>query len=406
MFFTDKTTSFLSLLIVYLLSYKILIYHPENPKYTLKRASEQHQITSSSLLLNENGQITETGWSLNYLKKLNLEKMKPSSFKIPLLKNLQFKKIDYFAFQFGKKLFQIRIASLNHSSFVLINFFDFETHELIYHSFDHFSLLSPSLKTPLLADDPFVLESNEYSFDTPKILVNVTQTRNPAKNSLLNVIDLKNGNNVKAKLMNERFIVQNDFFDVVPTNAQNTRFVYSLKSYESSCEGFLTVAGKYYSLLSSNCVSLTAFTRGFFNFKSNYLWASAFGRLPNGVLLSLNFGGGIGQVELLKSGEDFFKLHGKIHKLSPVMAVLGNETGLLSEVFFKTHADFQAKPGLTDVVFSPFKEQRASFSSLLVFSFDSSVTFGVFKGSFVDGSGVVTVFEGIHVFVERTSARW
>lgn len=406
MFFTDKTTTFLNLLIVYLLSYHIFIYHPENPKYISKRAGEQYQIIYPSLLLSENGQINETGWSLNYLKKLNLENLKPFSFEIPFLKNYQYKKIDYFAFQFGKRLFQIRIANLKHSSFVSINFYDFETNEIIYQSIQEFSLFSLSHKLPLLADDPFLLESHDYSFFYKKLLINVGQTRNPAKNSLLNVIDLNNNKGLKAKLMNERFIVQNDFYEIIPTNSQANRFVYSLKSYESSCEGFLTVGGKYYSLLSSNCVSVSSFTRGLFNFKTNWSWVSAFGRLPNGVLLSINFGGGIGHLNLLKSGEDFFKLHGKIHKLSPVITLYENMADPLADIKFKTHANFQAKPGLTDVLFSPSKKLDAGFRSSIVFSFDSEMIFGIFKGSFVDESGVVTLFEGIQGFMERVKVKW
>lgn len=400
----DKTTAFLNALIVILAAYNLIVSQPPPAKWKGAPAAGQTRVTALEPLLGADGGLLSPGWSSRYNRILNLDLARPNWMGVPLPPRWALRQLDRFVFSFNRRVFYVALASSGNLAVSSITFFDFETNELLFHSAEA-SLAPLGLrKLPRLADDPFEQEGFETAFEGARNSVRVFQGKNPMKSTFHTNLNLQVEGHLKAKLMTERFTAQNDFFEAVPVTADRRAWVYSLRSYESLCEGFVSHMGKYHSLLHSNCVSVAAFDRGFHKYKTNWVWVSAQGKTANGTHLALNFGEGVADPSAARSSEDFFKTAGVIHKLSPVDLPPAQEDWA-TPVHFQTVTGFGEAVGKTDVKFVP-KRRVTSRRGWFALLWDVEVVFGTFSGTVEGETGVQVSFEGLVGFVERARLKW
>lgn len=400
----DKTTAFLNALIVILAAYNLIVSQPPLAKWKGAAAAGQTRVTVLEPLLGADGGLLSPGWSSRYFRILNLDLARPHWMGVPLPHRWAFRQLDRFVFCFNRRVFYVTLASSGNLAVSSITFFDFETNELLFHNAEA-SVAPFGLRSlPRLADDPFEQEGFDTVFEGQRNSVRVFQGKNPMKSTFHTNLNLQVEGQLKAKLMTERFTAQNDFFEAVPVTPDRRAWAYSLRSYESLCEGFVSHMGKYHSLLHSNCVSVAAFDRGFHNYKTNWVWASAQGKAANGTHLALNFGEGVADPVAARSSEDFFKTAGVIHKLSPVELPPAQEDWA-TPIHFRTVAGFEEAAGSADVKFVP-KRRVASRRGWFALLWDVEVVFGTFSGTVEGEAGARVSFEGLVGFVERARVKW
>ena len=399
MFFPDRTTTCLNLLIAVLLVHNWLVRDSVVAKWDRLKASDQLRITEATEALDDNGRVLVFGWSSQYLNRIDFAKARPRLWGVPLPARLQLRKMDCFLFFFRGKVAQVHLAHLGHSFALLFHLYSFEEQQTLFWQSDFGAFYSLGRSFPDMADNPFDGHSHGLRLENADLAFQLTADENPAKNTFLTelVLTLKDGS-FKAKLVSERFKSQEDFYEVYPTSADRSSFVAHFKGFESVCEGYLSFGGKYHNLMNSNCVSLLSQSRGFHPRKSQGVWAAASGRLPSGSFFSLNLGQHSHEPGLTASSEDFFKTDGVVQKLSPIAVDLDSRDEL-GRVVLRTVEKFRNSRGKAEVLFSPQREHVVERKDLL-FSFHKRTVFGLFQGYVITDKGVPLNFEGIPGFVE------
>lgn len=404
MLIRKNLTNFLNLMISLLLFYKLFIYHPENTKWGKLSSENQSILNGGYSIINENGKVIEFGWSRKNLKSINLDEFKHYFFVPKILRNWSFKKIDQFLIMFDKKLIHLSISDSGHTSFAFIKVFDFSSGKMLANFQQTKIKMIDKKGYPEMLDDPFSFEHSEYEFEKNNFHLKVSQTANVVKNTFLSLIGVNIEDELKLKILHERFRVQNDYYELLPVSDRSGSFVYSLKSYETCCEGFINLNGQHFALSTTSCIGLGAFSRGFYDYKTNWIWVSGFGRLVDGTLFGLNLGGGIGNTDLSKSVEDFVKINGEVHKLSPVEIKL-DKLDLTKTVELRTFREFDADFGYLEAVFTPINNAPTGFDHFF-FKWKTTAVYGSFSGKVILKNQTVVHFDQLLGFLETTKIMW
>ena len=190
--------------------------------------SEQNRITSPGNLLREDKQLSEQGYSLSYLKRINFDKVYSPFWGLSIFKNKRYKMFDNFYFLQDDKMISFAISDLG----LGINF------RLFYYNFTEKRMLEDFSETitwrnnasPKLEIDPFSGLDFNYQWSRKNNFIEIAQKK--GSEGWLYECKFqtpKIGGNIQM----QRNSSKQDYYEIFPTTSNPKMFFYQMKSYQN-----------------------------------------------------------------------------------------------------------------------------------------------------------------------------
>jgi hypothetical protein len=345
-------------------------------------SSGQQEILSHGPLLDQDGNLTQAGWSRQPILDCNLEQA--NFYRIRSLQRFRIKRWDYYGVTTPDFYFSMTIADLGYAGQTFVYFVDFKngTH------------IEETVTIPFGSGVSLPRNSTEgeSSYESEALSLQF-QVVPEGRHLSLNWPKFA-GIGIAADLK-LRLVEDHESMVVVIPFAQN-RFYFNRKVNCMPAEGWVEYRGQRYSLSSTNSLGNMDWGRGIWPYNSFWVWASASGFLTDGRTLGLNLGFGFGDTS--RATENALILDGKIHKL-----------GIVDFKYDPTHFMNPWKLSSADdrlsLTFEPFVE-RVARTNLVIIRSEVHQMFGRYGGRVELDDGERVEFEGLVGFAEEHYARW
>jgi hypothetical protein len=344
----------------------------------------QHEITSATSLLDQEGVLKQVGWARYPLLECNLEKV---AFYPPFLRRLQFARVkvwDYYAIFTPTRFFSATIANLGYAGNVFVYTLDFETGDL-----HEEGLVIPLGRGVSLSRQTMGI--CEYQGQGVHIKFETTSN---SREIFVDWPDFYNGRGIQAEISLTQPPNHESMNIVIPIPAK--RFYYNHKINCLPATGNLNYGAAQETLSPESSLGQLDWGRGVWEYSSFWNWASASGFLPDGRTAGLNLGRGFGDTSA--ATENALILDGRIHKLDQVTFEYDSSD-------FMKPWKFTDNEGRLDLDFTPFKDRFAATKLLVI---DSQVLqlFGRYSGKVISAEGEEIQINDLIGFAEEHQARW
>lgn len=343
----------------------------------------QHEITTPSKLLDQDGRLIQKGWARQPYLDCNLENL--SFYAVRLLQFLRVKRWDYYAVFTPDVFFSATVADIGYLGNLFVYLIDFETvwlrEESILVPFANgVSLPQNSTEGDTVFDNGNVSIKFHLSGDMRRVMVDW-----PGYNKGEGIVS-----DITLHLPPEHESI------VMATPFDEKRFYYNRKVNCLPAEGWIRRGSREYSLDARTCLGGLDWGRGVWPYKSFWNWASASAYLPDGRALGLNMGEGFG--DLSHTTENCFILDGRVHKLENIPYQYDPSD-------YMKPWRFVSSDGRLDLEFVPFVE-RAAKTNLLVLVSEVHQMFGCYSGWLVTDEGERIEVRDMIGFAEEHHAKW
>lgn len=346
--------------------------------------SSQHEILTSSPLLDAQGRLTQAGWARAPLLDCNLEQAGFYPRPLRFLQRLRVKRWDYYGVTTPDRYFSVTLADLGYAGQAFVYTVDFATGH--YHE--------ETLTIP--PGDGIILPRNstegESSFDNGKVRMRFQVTPN-SRQIAVNWPEF-GGQPLSAEISFAAASAHDSTVVVIPI--RGNRFYYNRKINCLPATGWLQIGDQRTQIIPETCLGNLDWGRGVWEYRSFWVWASASGFLADGRTVGLNLGFGFG--DTTAATENTLILNGRIHKLSQVDFSYNAQD-------FKQPWRMVAPDGRLDLTFMPFVERVATTNLLLIASTVHQL-FGRYHGHVVTDDGERIAVDGLIGFAEEHHARW
>jgi hypothetical protein len=343
----------------------------------------QTELTQPGPLLNEQGGLTQVGWSRKPLLECNLENAHFYSLKF--LQRFRIKRWDYYAVFTPQRFFSATIADLGYAGNIFVYSLDFTSGDL--HEEGAVIPLSRGINLPRDSS------SGETVFESKQMSLRF-QAGQGERHISVNWPGFNKGRGVKAEIT-LRCLPEHESMTIVIPIGQN-RFYYNRKINNMPAFGTIDYGDWHEELTPDQCLGSLDWGRGVWEYKSFWNWASASGFLADGRRIGLNLGCGFG--DLSRATENCVIVDGRIHKLGAVR--------------FGYHSDNYMRPwrftddeSRLDLTFTPFKDRTAQTNLGVIFS-EVHQMFGRYTGQVHLDDGQVIEIKDLIGFAEEHQARW
>ena len=345
----------------------------------------QTEITTPGPLLDQQGNLTQVGWSRQPFLDCNLEQ---ANFYAGLKHPLQFlrmKRWDYYAIFTPRRFFSATIADLGYAGNLFVYTLDFETKEL------H----EEGLVIPLSMGVSLPRNSQEgvSSFEGKGLKLEFSAGKD-GRQVRVDWPAFHEGRGIQADLRLHCPPEHESMTIIIPI--EKKRFYYNRKINSMPAEGRLMYAGEEEILQPATSCGSLDWGRGVWAYKSFWNWASASGFLPDGRTVGLNLGCGFGDTSA--ASEDCLVLDGRVHKLDRVQFIY-------DPLDYSKPWKFVDNQGRLELEFVPFKERVAQTDMKIIFS-EVHQMFGRYSGRVAADDGEAIQLEGLIGFAEEHQARW
>lgn len=182
---------------------------------------------------------------------------------------------------------------------------------------------------------------------------------------------------------------------VVPWSRR--RFQYTVKETGLPAVGTVTVAGQPYTFDSGEALATWDFGRGKWPYRITWNWASGAGRLPDGTMVGLQFGGkwtdGTG------ANENAIFINGTCHKIA------GDVRWEYDPGDWSAPWHLSTPDGMVDVTLHP-SYVRSDTTNAGVIANDTHQCFGTWHGEVRPPNQPTRVVDGLRGWVEEVRNRW
>lgn len=334
-------------------------------------------------LLDDKGNLTQTGWAPQQVLDCNLEKAR--FYRIKFWQPMRIKVWDYYAVTTPTHFFSFTISDIGYVGMVFAYVIDFASGKYE----------EQTLTIPLASG--VSLPRNSYAGETTytgggrslrfwvedgkrKISVQWPKFGNTELDAELTLLH----DSEKHESMNI----------VIPIKGK--RFYYNRKINCMPAEGWVKYRGETYQITPDTCLANLDWGRGVWEYKSFWVWASASGFLKDRRKIGLNLGYGFGDTSA--ASENCFILEGKIHKLGVVTFTYDNRN-------FKAPWKMLSPDGRLELVFTPFFE-RVAKTDLKVIQSEVHQMFGKYNGFVVTDEGKKLEIVDLIGWAEEHHAKW
>jgi hypothetical protein len=343
----------------------------------------QAEINQPGILLDEQGRLSQVGWSRQQPLDCNLENAR--FYRIRPFQRFRIKRWDYYAVFTPKRFFSATIADLGYAGNIFVYTLDFTTQELYEEG-----LVLPLGKSISLPRNSSAGESH-FEDRHARLHFSTLPTNRKIEVSWP---AFHGGRGIQAEISLAYLPQHESMTIVIPIGKK--RFYYNRKINCLPAQGFIKYGDVREDLLPSESIGSLDWGRGVWEYRSFWNWASASGFLPDGRTLGLNLGCGFG--DLSAATENCLVLDGRIHKLEQVSFNYIPRDYMQPWKF----TDSQSR---LDLVFTPFKERLAQTNLGIIFS-EVHQMFGFYSGKVSTDDGEVIQINNLIGFAEEHQARW
>jgi hypothetical protein len=343
----------------------------------------QHEITTTSPLLDDQGHLAQVGWARGPLLDCNLERAAFYARPLRFFQPLRVKRWDYYGITTPARFFSVTLADLGYACQAFVYTVDFAARR--WHE-ETRTIRPGGVSLPRNSTDGV----SEYSNGDLRLRFAAAAGE---RRLLVHWPDF-GGQPLHAEITLQTPPAHESTVVVIPIGAQ--RFYYNRKMNCLSASGSLQIGSEREEIAPESCLGNLDWGRGVWEYRSFWVWASASGCLPDGRTLGLNLGFGFGDTSA--ATENTLILQGRVHKFGPV-------------AFTYDAANFQAPwrmvapDGRLDLTFTPFLERVASTNLLLIRS-EVHQLFGRYQGTAVTDAGETVHIDELVGFAEEHHARW
>jgi hypothetical protein len=263
----------------------------------------QKELTQSGLLLNQDGELAQVGWSRFPRLDCNLEEAR--FYTLRPLQRFRIKRWDYYAVFTPRRFFSATIADLGYAGNIFVYTLDFESGAL-----HEEGLVIPLGRGITL---PRNSETGETHFENKHACI--TFTALPGERRVeVDWPGFDDGRGIRASLAMQCPVDHESMNIVIPIGRR--RFYYNRKINCMPVQGSLTYGEISEALFPDTSLASLDWGRGVWEYSSFWNWASASGFLPDGQTVGLNLGCGFG--DLSAATENCLVQNGRVHKLEHV----------------------------------------------------------------------------------------
>jgi len=345
----------------------------------------QNQITQSGPLLDENGNLSQAGWSPHPVLDANLEQ---AAFYGPILHPFQrfrIKRWDYYALFYPGGFFSATIADLGYAGNVFVYTLDFETK----------TMHEEGLVVPLAKGISLPPNSEQgQSIYRGKGVQLIFRSQPERQEISVDWPGFHERRGIQAEIHFECLPGLESMNIVIPM--EKKRFYFNRKINCLPANGWIRYGRKNIELAAGDAIGSLDWGRGAWPYRSYWNWASASGYLPDGGSLGLNLGRGFG--DLTAATENCLVLNGRLHKLDQVSFGYNPK-----EFMHPWH--FNDNEGRLELEFTPFLERVARTNLGVIFS-EVHQLFGVYSGTAQTDEGEQLRIRDLIGFAEEHRARW
>jgi hypothetical protein len=343
----------------------------------------QTEITKPGLLLDEQGRLSQVGWSRQQALDCNLENAR--FYGLRHFQRFRIKRWDYYAIFTPRRFFSATIADLGYAGNIFVYTLDFATHEL-----HEEGLVIPLGKGIAL---PRNSPTGESHFEDKRARLHFSALPESRKIEV-NWPAFHEGRGIQAEISLAYLPQHESMTIVIPIGKK--RFYYNRKVNCMPAQGFIRYGDVREELEPSESIGSLDWGRGVWEYHSFWNWASASGFLSDGRTLGLNLGCGFG--DLSAATENCLVLDGRVHKLEQVRF----DYNSVDYMYPWRFTDSEKKLALD---FTPFKERVAQTNLGIIVS-EVHQMFGHYSGQFTSDEGEVIQIKNLVGFAEEHQARW
>jgi len=343
----------------------------------------QIELNKPGLLLDDQGRLSQVGWSRFPILESNLEAARFYRFRA--LQRFRIKRWDYYAVFTPSRFFSATVADLGYAGNIFVYTLDFTSGKL-----HEEGLVIPLGKGITL---PRGSMSGETHFADKRARLNF-QALPGERHLSVDWPGFDAGRGIFAELTLTLPPEHQSMNIVIPIG--KNRFYYNTKINCMPARGVLRYADISEQVEPESSLASLDWGRGVWEYNSFWNWASASGFLPDGRTIGLNLGCGFG--DLSAATENCVLLDGLLHKLGQVK--FDYESGRYMKLW-----SFRDDQGYLDLVFTPFKE-RLAVTRLGIIDSEVHQMFGHYSGKVVTTDGEKLTISKLIGFAEEQRARW
>ena len=343
--------------------------------------ARQAEITRQSPLLDADGKLVQDGWARQPLLDCNLENARV--WPRPL-QALRLKRWDYYAVTTPDLFFSATLAHLGYVGTAFVYVLDFASGEL----------REETMLTALGRGVHLARNSGAGESHLANRRVRVAfRAEESARRVQVDWPSFNRGEGIAADFTLHCGPDHESVVTVTPMKGR--RFFYTRKVNCLPAEGGVSRGGRRFELRPADSLGNMDWGRGIWEYRTDWIWASASAFLEDGRTLGLNMGGGFGGAP---APDNAFIVNGRVHKLEDVQ--IGYDRADLMRPW-----QMKSPDGRLDLGFVPFKERVARTNLLLVRS-ELRQVFGRYSGTLSTDDGEALQVRDLTGFIEAHQARW
>lgn len=346
----------------------------------------QNEISEKKPLLNEDGSLSECGFSREMLLQYDRTKITASRFRI--------KEWDYYLINNEDYAVALTIADNSYMGLVSISLMDFrtktETTKTKIFMFPMGKLEMPS--SSRIGNIEIAEKDYYFAFEKEKGRRTLT-------------VEMDKFNAEGETIKGEFFLTDEPRDSMViatPFPKKKNAFYYNQKVIGMRASGVLELGEETLSFSSRDTMALLDWGRGVWTYDNTWYWGAAQG-FVDGIPVGFNLGYGFGDTAAATENAVFF--NGAMHKLDGVTFHIPKVEEDYDDLDFLSPWNITSNDSRFEMVFQPILD-RASLTSLLFLLSDQHQIFGRYTGKAVLDNGRVIDFDNFLGFAEKVRNKW
>ncbi len=342
----------------------------------------QKRIMTAGPLHDEKGQLVETGYATELIKKYDRNKVAAKRWKI--------KEWDYYAVCTDKFALALTIDHNGYMTMDSISLLDFEQNSQVTKSVMGLPFTSPRNLPSTSEKGSIQVKGKGYmlSFENDGNSRHLTGFMNKFRGENTIVFDLHLTDAPK-----ETMVI------VTPFKDHPEAFYYNQKINCIRVKGTITLGSKEYSCNPADTFAVLDWGRGVWTYDNTWYWGSVSG-LAEGKPFGFNIGYGFGDTSAASENVLFYD--GKIHKLSQITFGIPIKDGKKD---YMSPWTFTSDDGRLEMTFQPVMDRFAKTNAGIICS-DQHQVFGQFRGTAVLDDGRTLQINNLMGFAEKVRNKW
>lgn len=341
----------------------------------------QHEITQAHPLLNEQGQVIESGYAKTLILDYHRLQVKASRFRI--------KEWDYYFIGSDDYGISVTIADLSYIGLVGVTFFQFKEKKKF--SYSDFRLF-PMGKFQL----PHSSQRGDISYRSKKITLDIKVTES-LRTIYCHIPRFHNGKSLTLDVLltdppRDSMVI------VTPFKEDPRAFYYNQKLNNLSVTGEIHFGHQVYDLSKKQAV--LDWGRGVWTYDNTWYWSSLSDYLPDGSKFGFNLGYGFEDTS--KATENMIFYQGVAHKLEEIDFGIPQVDG---QDDFLSPWHFTSSDGRFEASFEPIYDNYTNINFIFIQHLAHQV-FGYFSGYAILDDGKKITFNRLFGFAEKVRNRW